>query len=150
MGSINVRPNGLFFFDFRYGGIRCREYSKLSDTPSNRKRMVSVLKKIEAEITLGTFEYSRYFPNSPRVQQFETASKLSLTQDVAHTPTFEAFVEEWFSENQIRWKESYQRIIRGTLDKYLLPKFGKQEVGTITKADVLKFRASLAKVPHEK
>ncbi len=150
MGSINTRANGLLFFDFRFQGVRCREYSKLEDTSLNRKRMEDVLKKIEAEITLGTFEYSRYFPNSPRAQKFEETSKCTTNQIITDTPMFKDFVEEWFSENQIRWKESYQRIVRGTLDKYLIQAFGEQEVGTITKADILKFRASLAKVPHEK
>lgn len=150
MGSINVRSNGLLFFDFRCGGVRCREYSKLTDTPANRKRMEGVLKKIEAEITLGTFEYGNYFPGSPRAASFAKQSVAGATASPSATPVFAQFSEEWFSENQIRWKESYQRIVRGTLDKYLIPAFGKQEVGSITKADVLKFRASLAKDPHEK
>lgn len=54
MASINVR-NGLLFFDFRYKGQRCRECTKLTDTSVHRKRMETILARIEAEITLGSF-----------------------------------------------------------------------------------------------
>lgn len=60
MASINTR-NGLLYFDFRYRGQRCREYTRLSDTPQNRKAMRRVLEKLEAEITLGMFDYGKYF-----------------------------------------------------------------------------------------
>ncbi|TAN04055.1 MAG: DUF3596 domain-containing protein [Rhodanobacteraceae bacterium] len=38
MSNIRVK-RGALFFDFRYRGIRCREYTKLPDTSANRKRM---------------------------------------------------------------------------------------------------------------
>ena len=48
------------------------------------------------------------------------------------------------------WRRSYSITQRGALDKYLIPFFGEKEVGQITKADTLAFRASLAKVPVRK
>uniref|UniRef100_UPI00384D666F Arm DNA-binding domain-containing protein n=1 Tax=Citrifermentans bremense TaxID=60035 RepID=UPI00384D666F len=66
MDSIRARKeNGLLTFDFRYQGTRCREQTTLPDTAENRRRMETVLKKIEAETTLGTFDYGTYLPNSP-------------------------------------------------------------------------------------
>ncbi|MEH6576943.1 MAG: DUF3596 domain-containing protein [Amphritea sp.] len=152
MGSISVRKNGNLFFDFRYQGIRCREYTKLADSSVNRKRMQKVLDKVEAEITLGVFNYSSYFPSSKLAKRFsqDVSNIIESTVPVqSKTPLFKNFAEEWLDENQIRWKRSYQRIIRGTMDSKLIPHFGDQEVGSILKADVLKFRASLAKVTHE-
>ena len=55
MGSIRSR-SGKLFFDFRYRGVRCREQTKLSDTPANRKRVTNILERIEAEILVGTFD----------------------------------------------------------------------------------------------
>ena len=69
MGSINQR-GGKLFLDFRYQGLRCREYTKLDETPANRKRLKKLVERIEAEILLGSFNYVNYFPNSRRVQQF--------------------------------------------------------------------------------
>jgi len=69
MGSIVERPEtGNLYFDFRYGGERCREQTSLPSTSTNRKRLEKILQKIEAETTMGTFEYGRYFPNSPRAE----------------------------------------------------------------------------------
>ena len=51
MPSIRVhKPNGALFFDFRFNGERCREYTLLPDTPANRKKLEKVLARIEAEI----------------------------------------------------------------------------------------------------
>ena len=60
------------------------------------------------------------------------------------------FAEVWFVEAEVTWRRSYSITQRGALDKYLIPFFGDKEVGQITKADVLAFRASLAKVPARK
>lgn len=70
MASIRSRDNKLFF-DFYYRTQRCREQTLLTDTSMNRKKLTQVLRKIEAEITLGTFDYAKYFPKSPRVKEFE-------------------------------------------------------------------------------
>ena len=36
MAKVNSR-NGQLFFDFRYLGVRCREYTKLPDDAKSRK-----------------------------------------------------------------------------------------------------------------
>ncbi|MFP4640461.1 MAG: Arm DNA-binding domain-containing protein, partial [Guyparkeria sp.] len=37
MGKIRVREEtNRLYFDFRYKGVRCREYTALTDTPANR------------------------------------------------------------------------------------------------------------------
>jgi integrase len=60
MGSIRARGK-LLFIDFRYRGTRCREQTKLTDTPANRKRLLGILERVEAEILLGTFSYEAYW-----------------------------------------------------------------------------------------
>ena len=159
MGSIRKRSdNGLLFFDFRYRGQRCREQSLLNDTVANRKNMEKVLARIESEIKLGTFDYSRFFPNSGMLAKFdEKPANEYVVRDTGvmgvvpiimapATPLFEKFCEEWYEENEIGWKRSYRATIRLTMNKYLIPNFGTKEVGHITKGDILKFRSSLAKV----
>jgi integrase len=65
MGSIRVRKETeKLFIDFRYRGLRCREHTALNDTASNRRKLGTLLQRIEAEIALGTFDYGRCFPNS--------------------------------------------------------------------------------------
>jgi integrase len=144
MGSIRVRgETGRLYFDFRYGCARCREQTALPDTPGNRKKLEKILERIEAEITLGTFEYQRYFPNGSLAKESSTKSRLAVTD----TPLFRSFAEQWVEEMRVQWRQSHYDTIQVTLKAYLVPTFGDQEVGRITKTDILAFRSSLAKVP---
>ncbi|WP_440997532.1 Arm DNA-binding domain-containing protein [Arhodomonas sp. SL1] len=154
MSSIRRHHNGKLFFDFHYQGVRCREYTRLDDTPRNRRLMEEALKRIDAEITLGTFDYAKTFPNSKRASRFakpatpgagaETNAAQAPPQK--ELPTFDEFAEEWFVENEVTWKRSYRAKQRDILERYLKPAFGKEVVSGIRKSHVLKYRAQLAKV----
>lgn len=149
MASIRARAdNTKLFFDFRFRGKRCREQTLLDDTPANRKKLQKVLDRIEAEITLGTFNYGCYFPDSPRAEQFEARESRSKCGGV--TPVFREFAENWFNEMRIQWRNTHIKGVRTSLNKYILPWFGDKEIGRITKADILEFRASLAKIKSQK
>ena len=72
MGSIRTRGAAACLqLDFRYKNMRFREQTALPDTAANRKKLQQLLDRIEAEITLGTFEYRRYFPNSKNAGKCE-------------------------------------------------------------------------------
>jgi integrase len=145
MGKIRSRTEtDKLFFDFIYLGERCREQTALSDTPANRKKLEKILERIEAEITLGTFEYAAYFPHSSRVQAFK---RLQSGSAFLTSPLFGDFAERWFDEKRVEWRDTHIATVRQTLDKHLLPAFGKHEVSAITKAEILSFRSALAKVP---
>ncbi|MAA75541.1 MAG: site-specific integrase [Salinisphaeraceae bacterium] len=145
----SIRSNaGLLFFDFRYQGKRCREYTRLRDTAPNRKRMQKVLDKIDAEITLGSFDYSQYFPGSKNAEKFAAEVKASaLGSTDASTPLYKDFAETWFSESEPQWRRSHKATVRSTLDRHLIPGFGDTPVGDVSKADTLQFRSALAKLP---
>ena len=146
MASIRVREKtGKLFLDFRVQGQRCREQTALDDTPANRRKLEVVLKKIEAEITLLTFNYAQYFPASANAKKFERSLSAETPTD-AGTPLFEQFGELWLTEMQIQWRKSHSYTVAATLKNYLYPWFGAKEVSSITKADILEFRSSLAKV----
>ncbi len=110
MGKIRARKkSGNLLFDFRYKGKRCREQTVLSDTPSNRNRLVKILKKIEAEITLGSFQYADYFPESSKVRFF---AQNNLIQSHTETPKFTSFAELWLAEMKIQWRKTqYKNVI---------------------------------------
>lgn len=160
MASIQVRrETGNLILDFYYQGKRCREQTALPDTPAHRKRLEKVLVKIEEEIRNGSFDYAQYFPNSKMLAKFAempmATSVQALTAAVAgtaypravcSTPLFRDFAETWFNEMSVEWRMSHKERIRCDLDRTLIPRFGDREVGQITKADILAFRAELAKV----
>ncbi len=158
MGSIQIeRRPATLIIDFDFQGHRCREQTALPDTAANRKRLEKVLVKIEEEISLGTFSYRRFFPGSKNAVRFDQVvpdvAVTPVAQAVAGiagapaTPLFRDFAEVWYGEKSIEWRKSHQKTIRDDIDKRLVPRFGDMAVGRITKADILAFRADLAKAP---
>ena len=148
---------GTLFMDFRFQGVRLREYTALPDTPANRKRLQKALERIEADIALGCFDYEKTFgkPLPAKKGAQAEVSPVAASPDVlpstrADTPLFREFANQWFTEAEVSWRRSYTITQRGALDKYLIPHFGEKGVGSITKADVLAFRAVLAKAPARK
>jgi len=154
MASIRNRPDGRLFFDFRYKGERCRELTSLDDTPANRRKMEKVLAKIESEISLGTFEYCRYFPGSKMAHKFAApkapaqAPAMNMPSPAAAPavvlPTFAEFTKTWLAEKKIEWRESHKVSVESVLDGHLLPAFGDLRLDEITRELVLGFRAALA------
>ncbi len=146
MGSVRVRKSsGKLFLDFRYQGERCREQTLLDDTPTNQKKLSKLLERIEAEITLGSFDYGRYFPNSSLAKKFALRDELS--NSAGQTPDFRTFANTWLEEMRITWRVSQYETVSNVLSKHLLPRFGNVEIGSIRRADILTFRSSLAEIP---
>lgn len=150
MGSVRIRKvSEKLFFDFRFQGVRCREYTLLDDNKTNRRKMQQVMDRINAEIKLGTFIYRHYFPDSPNASKFdEDRNKERYDQFSDQTPSFEEFASSWFDENIVRWKRSYVENVEHIISHHLNGAFGNKKVSYITKADILQFRASLAKVKN--
>jgi integrase len=156
MGSVRVLSGrGTLFMDFRYQGKRCREYTALEDTPANRKRLEKVLTRIESEIEAGSFDYAVTFPGSkapvtqaPAVPASAMpAVSSAATAPAPPTPTLRDFTATWLSERQVEWRRSHIKVLKSTLEGHLMPVFGDRPVGSITKAEILAFRAKLAELP---
>lgn len=156
MGNIRTREGtGLLFFDFRWNGTRCREQTKLPDSPANRRRLQAVLDRIESDIARATFEYGRYFPNSPRVTGADQRTAVGPTKRTAApvskestvTPDFADYSQTWLLENEVRWRRTTRSLRRDMIRTHLLPNFGNRRVGQVTRADLLEYRAALAKRP---
>jgi integrase len=155
MGSVRLLASkGTLFMDFRFQGHRLREYSSLTDTTANRKRLQKALDRIETEISLGSFDYTKTFgkplPEAPPPEAADVApagAGAVTAVAVPATPPFSEFANLWFDESEVSWRRSYRVTQRGTLDKYLIPHFGAKPVGEITKADLLGFRAHLVRSP---
>lgn len=162
MAKVSVRKEtGKLVIDFTYRGVRCREQTALDDSVTNRRRVEVVLKKLREAIAAGAFVYGEFFPGSTLAARFvasaETASPAlaAQTQVVAvvatacavSTPTLREFSATWLAEHQVEWRRSHIKVLKSTLDGHLMPAFGDRPVGTITKAEILAFRAKLAELP---
>ena len=144
---------GTLFFDFRYQGARCREYTKLPDTPANRKRMQKVLDQIEQAIVTGTFQYADFFPGSALVEKFADKGASPVVsrappmeaKRALDTPLFCTFIEDWFALSLPSWRKSHAATVRSTIDCHLMPHLGDIPVGEITKTHILQMRVEIAK-----
>lgn len=162
MAKVRARKdNGLLFLDFYYRGVRCREQTALPDTAENRRRVQSLMSRISKEIKQGLFDYGATFPGSPKAAQFATPPGTTgstvpvATGGVAapadptlsDTPTFSDFSVTWRKEMAPQWRRQHRDSVDATFVAHLLTEFGDRAVGSITKADVLTFRAKLAEMP---
>ena len=171
MASINVRKEtGKLVIDFRYKGTRCREQTALDDAPANRKRLAKLVQRLDAELAAGTFDYDSFFPDSRKgirgkgTQGVKAAAEamsdparsepeMRLHMVPAYhsaTPDFSSFADTWMAENAVLWRRTYKRTVEDIVRKYFLPRFAEREVGSFTRAEILQFRAELAKVPGRK
>ncbi|MBK9573086.1 MAG: DUF3596 domain-containing protein [Rhodoferax sp.] len=152
MAKVTARKEtGKLLVDFTYRGVRCREQTALPDTPPNRKRVQSLVDKIKKAQADGTFIYREFFPASAMVDRFEPAASTNvpLLPEVGQepdSPLFRDFASQWVDEHSIEWRRSHIRSLLSTLNGRLIPHFGGKVVSSITKSDVLEFRATLAKV----
>lgn len=148
MANVSTR-SGLLFFDFRYQGIRCREYTKLADTSANRRRMQSVLDRIEQAIASGKFDYATAFPGSKLAAKFVSHQQAAAvdpmrTGSASTAQMFSDFIETWFRDSLPGWRASHAATVRSTIDRHLTPFFGDMQIDAIHKADILRFRAEVA------
>lgn len=151
MGNVRARTETkCLYFDFQYMKQRCREQTLLPDTPANRKKLNVVLKRIEAEIALGKFDYAKYFPNSSMVEKI---ARLNKQNNIANslkklTPSFEEFANLWIEEMKPSWRTTTLENYQFYLNKRLIPRFGGMDVSEITKSDIMMFRAEATKLKN--
>ena len=151
MARIGVRKDsGKLFFDFQWKGKRRREQTTLEDTPQNRKRAEQVLRALLVDMDRGEFSYRKFFPSSPAAAEGDVSAATTKVVDKAEpasvqSPTFASFVATWQVENEVRWRRTTRELMRMIVDRHLLPAFGDKPIASITRADVLGFRAEFAK-----
>ncbi|KZZ13463.1 integrase [Oleiphilus sp. HI0079] len=159
---VRVRPEtSNLYLDFSYQGVRCREQTALKDTPSNRKVVTDLAKKVEARMVLGEFDYASFFPDSKNlaklpqsqsvVPQVGLPGNASLVADAPmQTVLFADYVESWFAFKQVEWRRSHSDNMRCLVDSSLKPFFGHFDLAAITKNDILVFRSELCSRPGRK
>jgi len=133
MASIRAE-RGHLFLDFRWKGVRCREWTGRLDTPGNRVNLKKLVRQIDGEIAGGTFDYVRHFPNGSRQDVFAPPSSSSTVTNTP--PTFAEHARSWL-EHRRPWlaggtQYDYERI----LEVHLIPYFAERPVSAIRLEEV--------------
>lgn len=128
--KVHVRANAArtLYFDFYFKNVRCREYTALADTPSNRRRCELKAQLITAEMAMGEFNYSRHFSNGTKRHLFSGKPDGRIE--------FRAFAEDiWLPHirNKIRepTAEEYKAILRARVYE-IDPKIGRIALHDLT------------------
>ncbi|MGL4716419.1 MAG: tyrosine-type recombinase/integrase [Aeromonas sp.] len=138
--------NQRLYLDFTFKGKRCRERTGLPDNEQNRRKLKHYCERLEAQITLGQFDFCKTFPNSPRCDYFSNQAKREAVL-LAGCPLLQEFAEQWYAEKSAEWRTSQRETVRDILDGHLLPQFGNQPLSLIDKGAILAFRAQLTQLP---
>ena len=141
MATLRVK-RGTLYLDFRWRGIRCREATRLTDTPDHRAELRRKARQLDGEIAGGTFDYAKWFPRGPKAALFAPA-----TED--GPPVYAVYVRRWLTDTSARLSAGTaydrHRIVEGKL----IPFFGERRVSQILDEDVEAFVAELKRVPIE-
>ena len=148
MGKVRFHaPRDVLFLDFRFRGKRCREYTALSDTPANRRKLERLLERVETDIAAGTFDYEATFgKKSIELQPAPAAARKPSVGPQPTIPSFRDAALAWLDQHRIEWRRSHHLILEGTLKSHLIPHFGDTLISAITKADVLALRTALGEL----
>lgn len=148
MASLRPRSDtGQLFFDLRWQGKRYRVPTELLDTPEAWKALNPKLQAVNRAIKAGTFEFGIFFPELGKFELAEASVTNPPTRaavSATATPLFSVFAEQWFNEFKVGWRNTYAITVRGILDQHLLGRFGAFAIGSVTRTQILEFRAHLS------
>ena len=101
--------------DFTYRGVRCRETLKIEPTKANIKYAERLRGEILNAISLGTFNYQDYFPNSQRSKMFGYSVVKSTVGEL---------LKEYMEIAEKTLEPSTFNSYRKTCEAHLYPAFG--------------------------
>jgi integrase len=132
---------GRLFIDFRWKGVRCREWTGKTDTSANRAAMRRLVKQIEGEIAGGTFDYLRFFPEGGKRELFSSPTPRAEIPSVAeHARSWIDHRRPWLAGGT---EYDYRRII----ESHLITRLGERLVSELTVEDIQEFIATIKEGP---
>lgn len=118
MAGVEVHRGKLRVY-FQYQDEKCREPFG-PDTPENRERAKAFSQVLDYELSAGTFDYARHFPNSRRVAR----------------NTFGHYLEAWLTSKEREVAASSIRSYRNKARKHLEPKWGHRQIHAIEHVEI--------------
>ena len=101
---------------------------------------------MEADIQLGSFRYENYFPQSKKLEQFQSLELMKSTNSHKDSSSgFDSFSKVWLEEKKPEWRDSQISNVEDIFRIYLIPHFGNVPLNTISKAKIMTFRGKLVK-----
>lgn len=127
---VKVRGNTLYL-DFYYQGVRQRPSLGLTASKANKLHAERLSSAIEHEISIGTFDFNKHFPNS----------KKSVTK--SSNTTISQALDEYMSSARRTLELSTLKGYRSAIEYYLKPNFGHLKLNELTASTVKSWIGSL-------
>jgi integrase len=119
--------------EFQYQGERCRETLAIPPTEKNLDYAEALRGQVRREILLGTFDYAKHFPDSPRALATRRAASLTLSKAV----------DNWLRTRVIT--DTTRRIYRRYIGLYVdAHELGLRPIAGILASELELWRADLA------
>ncbi|MDQ6958887.1 MAG: DUF3596 domain-containing protein, partial [Mariprofundaceae bacterium] len=113
---------------FMFRGVQCRESLKIDPTKkANIKYAQGMKYEIDRKIALGTFDYSEYFPDSPRARLFSANSAVISVGKRLHS-----WLESRKRDTAVSTWGSYETAVRC----HLIPHLGALQLRDLTTAHI--------------
>jgi integrase len=122
---VKVRGNTIYL-DFYYKGIRHRPSLGLKPTKANILHAERLHSAIEHEISIGTFDFSKHFPNS----------KKAISLNRKSSKTISMALDEYMRSAQRQLEKSTIKGYNSAIEFYLKPIFGHIKLTELTASDV--------------
>jgi len=133
-GGVRKASASTIEIDFRYRGARCKERLKLVPNSRNVEYAKRLRGTIVNEIALGTFDYSKHFPNSKRVRK--------LSRYAGDTKTVGRALAEWLERRRPELEHSTMTMYDRTVRFTLIPAFGSTTLRAFTRAQLRQWEQS--------
>lgn len=122
-----INPRGKSIqIDFYYQGIRCRETLKLEPTKAHLAHAARFKSAIEHEIGIGTFNYAKHFPESPRARRFSKTIQKTVSQAL----------DEFLQAARRTCEVSTLNNYRSAVEHHLKPAFGEHLLQDVTTSHI--------------
>lgn len=131
MKGIRPRHNSIQI-DFYYQGLRCRETLSIEPTKKNLKFAEQMKAAIKHEIALGTFDYAKHFPNSPKVHLGKKKPEKLTT-----------LLNQYIKSKERTLAASTLREYRSSIEYHLRPFFGGKYIHEIHTSEIRDWIATL-------
>ncbi|NID15023.1 tyrosine-type recombinase/integrase [Luteibacter yeojuensis] len=125
-GGVRKESESSILVDFTYRGVRCKERLKLPPTKANLKLAEHLRAEILTEIGRGTFEYARYFPDSPRAATL--AKSPGAATDIASA------LRQWHAGMKSQLEHTTVRDYGLAIENVWVPKFGALRLTELSRA----------------
>jgi integrase len=133
-GKQGINPRGKSIqIDFYYLGIRCRETLKLEPNKANLTFAKRFKSTIQHEIAIGTFSYSKHFPQSKNAHLGSKTSNKTVSQAL----------DEYMASARRTLELSTLKGYRSAIEFYLKPNFGDIRLADLTSATIKSWMGGL-------